>query len=79
MQIDTDFQKAVNGWKQAVGIIRKLKPSLEFALEELARVNQEHPYALGESKEKAVKFHEAASTVDLAESYISAMDKAGQS
>lgn len=70
------LMKSVNGWDQAVGIIRKLKPSLEFALMELARVNQEHPLVLGENKEKAAKFHEAASAVDIAEAYLSAMDRA---
>ena len=70
MQIDDDFQKAVNGWKQAVSIIRRLKPSLDFALAEVTRINTE------QSSEKAAKYQEAVYAADQAEAYLNAMDRA---
>lgn len=74
---DAEFVKAVNGWKQAVGIIRQLSDGLSFTIEEMIQVHAKKADAFEENPEKSEKFQAAMSALRTAGVYLEAMETAG--
>jgi hypothetical protein len=70
-----DFENAVNGWRQSVGIMAKLRDSLAFTVAEMEAEVKRSPGAFGTSPEKAAKFYDAQCALRTADAYLSAMDQ----
>lgn len=67
-----ELESAVNGWKQAVSIMRRVRDGLQFTVNEI----NEHKMAFPADTEKAKQFEAARAALRTADSYLSAMDKA---
>jgi hypothetical protein len=66
-----ELESAVHGWKQAVGIMRKLRDGLRFTVLEM----DDHKDAFKPDPAKAARYEDARIAMRLADDYLSAMDK----
>ena len=68
----SDFIKAVNGWKQSVSIMRRLRTGLQFTIDEI----NTHNGAIPANIEKAKQFEEACAALRTADAYLRTMGQA---
>lgn len=69
---DNDLRVAVQGWEQALGIVRKLHEGLRFTVNELNWSPRDIRY----DPEKAEAFERARQALRTADAYLAAMDQA---
>lgn len=72
----SDFAKAVNGWKQAVRIMTRVRDGLQFCLDEMKAESRHNPRAFGTNAEKAEMFARAEADLRTANMYLEATEKA---
>ena len=72
--LSDEFIGAVNGWKQAIGIMRRLTDGLAFTIEEMDSESKRNHQAFGTNSEKAAKFVAAQADLRTARSYLEAID-----
>lgn len=71
-----NVKSIVNGWKQAIKILRDVSDGLSFTMAEIESEHLRNPRAFGTDQKKAVKFAKAKTNLLMAQRYLRAMEDA---